>query len=472
MQNFASRRVAETRPSYSKRVADQHHFFESGATRSYAFRVQMLARLHAVITQSEAAITEALHTDLGKPAYETFVGEIQQALFEIDFLRRHLGQWMQAQPVRTPLLYWPGKSYRLFEPKGTALVIAPWNYPFQLSINPIAGAIAAGNTAVLKPSELTPRTSALLAKLIRDHFPPEFLTVVEGGPVETQALLDENWDHIFFTGSTAVGKIIAYRAAEHLTPVTLELGGKSPVIVDGTVSLAKAARRIAWGKFFNAGQTCVAPDYVLVSEDRADALLEALKSSITDFFGADAQNSADYGRIVNARHVRRVAALLEGLNLYHGGKVDIDDRYIEPTLLKNPPLESAIMREEIFGPLLPVLTYKRRQDALDFIRSRPRPLALYVFTSDPSFRAAAIESIPFGGGCVNDTLLHLSIPNLPFGGTGAAGYGQYHGFHSFCAFSHEKGIFEHSLAVDPALRYPPYPRLSRWLRCLFNRTGH
>lgn len=430
--------------------------FNRGKTRPLAFRRQQLEALRRLISENEERLFEALSKDLGKPQVEAYAGEIGFLLEDIGYTLKRLKGWAKPERVKTPLVNAIGKSEVYREPLGVVLVIGPWNYPIQLVLAPLVGALASGNCAVLKPSELTPHCSALVAELVPAYLDPEVVRVVEGGVPETSALLAQRWDHIFFTGSTAVGKIVYQAAAEHLTPVTLELGGKSPCIVDAEVDLETAARRIVWGKFFNAGQTCVAPDYVLCHEKTEGPLLEAMKKAIGEFYGEDPKQSPDLGRIVNERHHARLVALLEGTTPFLGGEHDVSERYLAPTILRDVSPDDAVMREEIFGPILPVLKVGSMDEAIEFVNAREKPLALYVFTSDKAHAAKVLERTSSGGACVNETLSHLAVPELPFGGVGASGMGAYHGSHSFEAFSHRKSVLRRSTWPDVKLRYPPY----------------
>lgn len=449
--------------------AQRAHFL-SGATRSYSFRVEQLRKLKRAIEANEAKVLAALESDMKKPPYEAFVGEVAFLYWDIDHTIKHLKGWMKPRRVKTPLTLMPSSSRILSEPLGQVLIISPWNYPFQLLLAPLVGAMAAGNVAVLKPSELAPATSRVVADLIAATFPPELVAVVEGGVEASQALLARKFDHIFFTGGAGVGKIVAKAAAEHLTPVTLELGGKSPCIVTPDADLAVAARRIAWGKFFNAGQTCVAPDYLLVHRSVKEPLLAAMERCLTEFYGADPKASADLARIISLRHFDRLAGLLGSGKVRIGGQVDREQRYIAPTVVDEVGVEDPVMQEEVFGPILPVLTYESLDEAIGVVRRMPNPLALYLFTNDRATEARVMQDLPFGGGCVNNTLVHLSNPDLPFGGVGSSGIGAYHGKTGFDTFAHQKSVMRTSTRIDPNLRYQPYSgklalikRLMPWL---------
>lgn len=437
-------------------LAEQRAFYETGATRPYAFRAEQLRRLKRAIQAWESQIGAALAADMGKPEFEAFTSEIAFLYWEIDHALKHLKGWMKPRRVGTPMAIMPSRSFILPEPLGQVLIIGPWNYPLMLVLVPLVGAIAAGNTAVLKPSEVAPHTSALMARLIESTFPRSYVAVVEGGADAAQALLARRWDHIFFTGGSAVGKIVARAAAEHLTPVTLELGGKSPCMVDSEVNLAVAARRIAWGKFFNAGQTCVAPDYLLVHRSVKEPFLAALAGQIQEFYGREPKRSPDYARIVSDRHFDRLAALLGEGQVIIGGQLDRASRYIAPTVIDGVQLHHRSMQEEIFGPILPVLTYDHLDQAIATVRKMPNPLALYLFTNNRATEERVLAEVPFGGGCVNNTVVHLSNPNLPFGGRGQSGYGACHGKSGFDTFSHRKPVVKTALFPDIPLRYAPY----------------
>jgi aldehyde dehydrogenase (NAD+) len=375
---------------------------------------------------------------------------------EVKLIRKNVAKWAKPRRASLPLTAMPGKGRVQPEPLGTVLIVAPWNYPVQLLVEPLAAAIAAGNAAVVKPSELAPATSAVLSELLRTYL-DDAVQVVEGGPEVATELLEQRWDHIFFTGSTKIGRIVAEAAAKHLTPVTLELGGKSPAIVHKSANLAVAGRRIAWGKFLNAGQTCIAPDYVLVDESVQDELIEHIRSALHDFYGDDPKASADYARIVNGRHFDRLSGLLDGGGQPAiGGEKDADQRYIAPTVLVDTPADASIMDEEIFGPLLPVLPITSVADAIDRINARPKPLALYVFAADDDAVDAVLERTSSGGVCVNHTLLHITPAELPFGGVGDSGQGRYHGKSGFDTFSNLKSVLRKPTRPDPALLYPPY----------------
>lgn len=448
-------------------LVKQRQFFNTGETREFSYRRKQLLSLRELIHSNEGKILSALRQDLRKPALEAYVGEIGPLYQEINHVLKRLAKWMKPRRAPTPVFQWFGSSWIYPEPLGIVLVIGPWNYPFLLILSPLIGALAAGNCAVVKPSEMAPETSHLIAELLKSRMDPRLVACLEGGSDVSSDLLSEKFDHVFFTGGSRVGKIVMKAAAEHLTPVTLELGGKSPCLVDVRADLATAARRIAWGKFFNAGQTCVAPDYVLVDSRVESRLLELLSSAVDDFFGPDPAESPDYARIVNREHFERVVRLLEsGGRLVKGGVSDKQSRYVAPTIIADVSFDSPLMGEEIFGPILPVLSYQHLDDAIQFVKSRPKPLALYLFTSEREKQARVVSELSFGGACLNDTIIHLANPHLPFGGVGDSGMGAYHGRHSFDTFSHYKSVVRKSFFPDPSFRYPPYANHLELLRKL------
>ncbi|HAY1611395.1 TPA: aldehyde dehydrogenase, partial [Staphylococcus aureus] len=414
-------------------------------------------------------ILEALYTDLGKNKVEAYATEIGITLKSIKNARKELKNWTKTKNVDTPLYLFPTKSYIKKEPYGTVLIIAPFNYPFQLVFEPLIGAIAAGNTAIIKPSELTPNVARVIKRLINETFDANYIEVIEGGIEETQTLIHLPFDYVFFTGSENVGKIVYQAASENLVPVTLEMGGKSPVIVDETANIKVASERICFGKFTNAGQTCVAPDYILVHESVKDDLITALSKTLREFYGQNIQQSPDYGRIVNLKHYHRLTSLLnsEQMNIVFGGHSDEDERYIEPTLLDHVTSDSAIMQEEIFGPILPILTYQSLDEAIAFIHQRPKPLSLYLFSEDENATQRVINELSFGGGAINDTLMHLANPKLPFGGVGASGMGRYHGKYSFDTFTHEKSYIFKSTRLESGVHLPPYKGKFKYIKAFF-----
>lgn len=446
----------------------QRAFFERGATRDVNFRVEQLRKLKAAITKFEPAILAAVKADMKKPEFEAFTSEIALCHEELSHAIKRIGRWSRPKRVRTPIMHFISSSRVITEPVGVVLVIAPWNYPFQLSIAPLVAALAAGNCAIVKPSELAPHTSAIITKLLGETFSPEYVKAIEGGVETTTALLKERFDHIFFTGGTAVGRVVMEAASKHLTPVTLELGGKSPCIVEADFPIEHAARRIVWGKFFNAGQTCVAPDYVLVHKSVKDKLVAKMKDVLREFYGEDPAQSPDYARIINDRHFARLVSYLKTGHALTGGQTRAEERYIAPTLLENAALDSPVMTEEIFGPILPIVAYDKLDEALKLIHERAKPLALYLFTTNSATEARVLGDVQFGGGCVNDTLIHLSTSHLPFGGVGPSGMGAYHGKAGFDLFSHRKSVLKKTAHFDIKLRYAPYsPRKLSLVRRLF-----
>jgi aldehyde dehydrogenase (NAD+) len=445
-------------------VSGLREAFATGRTRSIAWRRRQLNRLGDMLDEHEGRLLQALAKDLGKPEVEAYAGEVGYLKGDVRHTLKHLRSWMKPEKVSTPMLNFKGTSRIHREPLGVVLIIGPWNYPIQLLLAPLIGAIAAGNCALMKPSELTPHSSALVAELVPKYLDPDCFKVVEGGIPETTAVLEQRFDHVFFTGSTRVGKIVMMAAAKHLTPVTLELGGKSPAIVDQECDLEVTARRIAWGKFFNAGQTCVAPDYVLVHRSMEQPLLDALKRSIGEFYGQDPKTSPDFARIVSQTHLKRLVAFLDDGEVVVGGEHDVDERFFAPTVLKGVKEDAPVMSEEIFGPVLPVLAVDGMDEAIAFVNARPKPLALYVFTSDGHTSREVLTRTSSGGACVNDAVSHLVPPDLPFGGVGESGMGAYHGRHSFETFSHRKSVFERVTWLDLKLRYPPYAGAMAWIK--------
>ncbi len=437
-------------------VRGQREFFAGGGTRGLEARAEALENLRRLLREGEAELLGALKTDLGKPETEAYLSEIAFVEGEVALARKKLKSWNRPRRVRTGWLTFPASGMIYPSPYGTTLIIGPWNYPLQLLLAPLVGALAAGNTAVLKPSELAPQTSRTLAGLVRKIFDPQLLAVVEGGAETARQLLGEKFDYIFYTGSSRVGRLVMAAAAENLTPVTLELGGKNPCLLDRGFDLKLAARRIAWGKFFNAGQTCVAPDYLLVPEELEVPLIEELKSAVGSFYGDVPRSSPDYGRIVNEKHLDRLAGLLEGAEVAFGGEIDREERYLAPTVVRKVPEGHSLLDEEIFGPILPVLPYDTLDEALNFVSRRPRPLALYFFSTDRKRQRRVIAETASGGVAVNDTISQILPPTLPFGGVGKSGMGSYHGRASFETFSRRRSVLTRSTRLDPRFRYPPY----------------
>jgi aldehyde dehydrogenase (NAD+) len=439
---------------FSELLTKQRNFFLTGKTKDVGYRIEALTQLDQLIRSHEAELMAALKVDLNKTKFDSYISEIGILLEEIRFTLKHIKEWSGPRKVKTALAQVGSKSYIYPEPYGIALIISPWNYPFQLAIAPLIGAIAAGNCAVLKPSELTPETSKLISELIGKTFPSEYITVVQGDAETTQSLLKEKFDYIFFTGSVAVGKVIMEAAAKHLTPVTLELGGKSPCIVHKDANIKLAAKRIAWGKFINAGQTCVAPDFLYVHQAVKDQFIKEFKDTITDLYSENVFKKGEFTRIVSERHFNRLVTFLDDGKLVHGGRHTIDSLTIEPTVLTDVSWEDPVMKEEIFGPILPVLDYDDEITMINKINERAKPLALYIFSESNEFQDRILNHISFGGGCINDTVFHLSSPYLPFGGVGESGIGAYHGKGSFDVFSHEKSILKQTTRFDLPFRYP------------------
>jgi aldehyde dehydrogenase (NAD+) len=445
----------------------QQAFFDSGATLPYAFRKAQLKRLKQGIKKYEGDILGALHKDMRKHPVEAYGSEVGFLYVEIDHVLDNLARWMRPQEVTSPLEHYPSHSKILRSPLGLTLIIAPWNYPFQLLMGPLIGAIAGGNCAVLKPSELAPATAAVAERLISEIFDPSYIALLQGdGSQVIPALMAYRFDHVFFTGSAAVGKKIMEMAVPHLTPVTLELGGKSPCVVDDRVSLKVAARRIVWGKFWNAGQTCVAPDYVLVHSRVKAALIAAMEQAIVQYYGEDPAQSPDYARIINARRFEVLEDYLQQGRVIHGGKADRSSLYIAPTLMEEVEWTSPLMQEEIFGPILPVIAFNELPEAIQMIRSHPYPLSLYIFSRRASTRKVLEEQLRFGGGCINNTLVHLTNPELPFGGVGYSGMGHYHGRFSFETFTHPKGIMRTGTWLDVPVKYAPFRNKLKYVKML------
>lgn len=439
-------------------LLSMREYFESGATKSYEFRIEQLKRLRDLVTVNINRLHDALYTDLKKSPEESWITETGFLLSEISNAMRNLRSWMKTERTGTNLLNLPSKSYVMREPLGVVLIIGPWNYPLQLLCTPLVGAIAAGNCVMLKPSEFAPATNAVINKIINAAFDKRYVQLSEGdGAVVVPEMMNNFvFDHVFYTGSTSVGKVIYEMAAKNLVPVTLELGGKSPCVVESDANITVSAKRIAMTKFSNAGQMCVAPDYVLVHASRKDELTAALKAVLPKFFGADAFESYDYGRIINLKQFDRLAGYLQQGRILVGGKINRDKLYIEPTIMDNVDLAAPVMKEEIFGPILPVLSFNTMNEGKAIIARNKNPLAFYVFTSTAKKERAWLNDVPFGGGCVNNAAFHLTNHNLPFGGRGYSGSGNYHGRYSYETFSHVKAIMRTPTWFDPAIRYPPF----------------
>lgn len=435
-------------------VESEKHFFRTGVTRGVDFRIDMLKKFRKAIIENDELISAALKADLNKQPFESYMCETGLLLEEINFHIKRLKKWSKIRRVKSGIGQLPGKSYVCPEPYGVVLIMAPWNYPVQLCLMPLVGAISAGNCAVVKPSAYAPESSRVISKLIESAFPTGFVTAVEGGRDANKALLDEPFDYIFFTGSVAVGKTVMEAAAKRLTPVTLELGGKSPIIVDETANLPLAARRIAFGKVLNAGQTCVAPDYLMIEKSVEAPFIEEYKKALADFFPEG--DMSGMVRIINDKHFERVCNILDNSgNVVIGGARDAETRFIEPAVLTGVPIDSPAMQQEIFGPVLPVLPYEKLDDCIDFIRSRPKPLALYIFSENKMNQEKVLNSCSFGGGCINDTVIHLASSHMSFGGVGESGMGSYHGKKSFDTFTHYRSVLKQG-KLDVKLRYFPY----------------
>lgn len=445
-----------TQPDFSNMFADLEAVFESERTMSLAWRAQQLKALERMMVEREQDILDALKADLGKHALEAWSTEISYVAGDAAYCRKNLKKWTKRRKVGTPMVAMPGKSWLQPEPLGVVLIIGAWNYPLQLTLAGLAAAIAAGNCAVLKPSELAPETSAITKRLVEEYLDNDCIKVVEGAVPETTALLELPWDHILYTGGGHVGRIVMAAAVKHLTPVTLELGGKSPCIVMPDADLETTARRIAWGKFTNAGQTCIAPDYVLVDEQTEKKLVPLLKKAVTGMYGDDPQQSDSYGRIVSDRHFERLSGLIDSGEVAIGGETDAATRFIAPTVLTGVSPDSPVMQEEIFGPVLPIVRAESLEDAIRFVRSGDKPLAAYIFTKDQEAEDRFLSKVAAGNTCVNDTMMFMTVHELPFGGVGASGMGNYSGEYGFKTFSHMKPVMKRGWWPDPDLRYAPY----------------
>ena len=447
----------------------QQAFFRSGATRPIAFRKQMLRRLRQTVERREKDIAAALYRDLRKSEFEAFASEIGVFYQEIRHTLRNLSDWMAPQRVPTPLIFFPSSSRIIRDPLGQVLIMGPWNYPFLLIMHPLVSAIAGGNTAFLKPSEQAPHTAAIVEEIIRETFEDEYVAVFQGfGHIVGPGLMEHfHFDHVFFTGNPTVGRSIMELAARQLTPVTLELGGKSPCIVDASADLTQAARKIAWSKLFNAGQTCVAPDYVLVHADIRDAFLEKLKAAFASMTGGDARQAPDFGRLINRKRFDAVSRYLASGTIAYGGQTDADDLFIAPTILTDIDPADPVMQEEIFGPVLPMITWRDRNEVIDWIERNPYPLALYLFAKSREAEDFFVNNVRFGGGCVNNGIIHVGNPDLPFGGVGPSGIGQYHGRSGFETFTRQKSVLKSPTWFDVPLWYPPYKDHLKWVKLLF-----
>ncbi|MEP7705277.1 aldehyde dehydrogenase family protein [Paraglaciecola sp. 25GB23A] len=448
-------------------VKELQHTFSTGRTKDLGWRKNQLTQLKLLLTEHEGEFITALHQDLHKSEQEAWTSEIGFLLSDIDHTLKHLSAWAKPRSVSTPLFVQPGKSYLLPEPLGSVLIIGAWNYPLQLVVAPLVAAIAAGNCAIIKPSELSVSTATLLATLIPQYLDNQAYKVVTGAVKETTELLQQRFDHILYTGGEGVAKIVMRAAAEHLTPVTLELGGKCPCIVDSNTDLSVTASRIAWSKWMNAGQTCVAPDYVVVEKAFVDTFVAALTTKIEAFYGSDAKQSPDYGRIINERHFARLANYLHEQNVIYGGQLDASNKYLGPTIVLSPSADSLVMQEEIFGPILVIVTVDKIQQAIELVNSRPKPLALYLYTKNTGLEQQVLQQTSAGNVGINDGMMFMANPNLPFGGVGNSGMGAYHGQFGFDTFSHLKTVLKRSFLFDVALRYPPFNSTKlNWLKKL------
>ncbi|MDX1754117.1 MAG: aldehyde dehydrogenase family protein [Salinimicrobium sediminis] len=439
-----------------KLLSSQKAFFEAGNSLDVAERISKLRKLKTIIEEKEEEISAALFADFRKPEFETYATETALILSELKFTIKKLKKWAKPKKVKSTYLNFPSKDYIYPQPYGNVLVLAPWNYPFQLSVSPAIGALAAGNTVILKPSEYAPATSQLTKEIFAEVYTEEEVAVILGGVAISEELLKLKWDYVFFTGSVPVGRIVAKAIAPHLTPATLELGGKNPCIIHSSAKIDLAAKRIVWGKFINAGQTCISPDYILIDKKKKTEFTEAVKWEIKAAFGEDPRNSSDYARIINKENFERLQAMLDGQTVITGGQTDATDNYIAPTLLNEPSLDAEVMQDEIFGPILPILSFSDETEIEKIIGHYPDPLALYVFAEDKDFSEKILLKYRFGGGASNDVVVHIANKNLPFGGVGSSGYGGYHGKFSFDTFTHKKSISKRATWIDIPLRYAPY----------------
>ncbi|UYO98830.1 aldehyde dehydrogenase [Oceanotoga sp. DSM 15011] len=437
-------------------IENMRKFFSSNQTKSIEFRINQLEKLKDIIQKNQEKIMVALKDDLNKSFFESYETEIGITLSELTHTIKNLKKWSKPQKVKTPITAFPAKSYIKKVPYGVTLIMSPWNYPFNLTFAPLIGSMAGGNCSLIKVSEYSPRTSQIIEKLINENFNPNYIKVWQGEIEVNKEILNQKFDYIFFTGSTNVGKIVMKAACENLTPLTLELGGKSPCIVDKNTNIDKTAKRIAWGKYLNAGQTCVAPDYLLAHKDIKEELIEKIVYYIEKFYSQDPKQSPDYPRIISSKHFDMLIPLIENSEIYYGGEKDSQEKYISPTIINNVKWTDKIMENEIFGPILPVIVWEDLDYTINLINKRPRPLALYLFTNDKELEEKVLNNIIFGGGVINDTIMHLSNPYLPFGGVGASGMGGYHGKYSFETFTHNMSIMKRGFWPDIKLKYPPY----------------
>lgn len=455
---------------FEQQINQHKRYFDNRATLSLSWRKQQLKQIKKLVIENEQACLSALEKDLAKPSLEAWITEVSYVAGDVDHTLKHLNKWSKKRRVSTPIIAQPGRSYIQPEPQGTILIIGAWNYPLQLILAPLVAAIAAGNCVVVKPSELAPATSSLLAELIPKYLDSQAISVVEGGVTETTALLNISFDHIMYTGNGQVARIIMAAAAKNLTPVTLELGGKSPVFVDKSADLEITAQRLAWGKWMNAGQTCIAPDYVLTTKELMPQLVASLKAQVKQMFGDRIQDSASYGRIINTRHTERIAGYLNTGDIVLGGEFDISDKYVAPTVIVNPELDSPLMTEEIFGAILPIVVIDSFEAAQSFIKQRDRPLAAYLFSKNKAQITQWVNNVSAGNQCINDVMMFNAVADLPFGGTGPSGMGQYSGKSGFDNFSHLKAVLARPFVKDLPVRFAPYTafkfKLLRWIRHL------
>jgi aldehyde dehydrogenase (NAD+) len=455
---------------YSQQLTQHQRYFSSHKTRDLNWRKNQLKQIKLLVNENEQAFLDALKADLGKPALEGWITEVSYVAGDVDHMLKHLDKWTKKRTVSTPLIVQPGKSFVQAEPQGTVLIMGAWNYPLQLVLAPLIAVVAAGNCAIIKPSELAPNIASLLSKLVPQYLDQQAISVIEGGVEETTELLTLPFDHIMYTGNGQVARIVMTAAAKHLTPITLELGGKSPVYIDKSADINITAQRLAWGKWMNAGQTCIAPDYILIAKELMPELVTALKTQITKMFGADVKASDSYGRIINQRHTERIASYMNTGEIVCGGEVDIETNYIAPTIIINPALDSALMTDEIFGAILPIVAVESFEQAKAFIQQRDKPLAAYIFTKDKQQSDSWVEEVSAGSQCINDVIMFNAVPELPFGGIGPSGMGQYSGKAGFDNFSHLKSVLKRPFIKDLPVRFAPYTamkfKLLRWIRHL------
>ena len=450
-----------------KIVSIQRAYFHEGHTLSVQGRIDNLRKLKSAIKDNEIKILDALKSDLGKSHYEGYLTEVGIILDEIDYTIKNIKKWSKPHKVRTSIANMPSKNFVYREPYGVTLIISPWNYPFQLTMAPLIGAIAGGNTAIIKPSRKSANTTKIITSIIESNFDSKFISMIKAGSGGNEEILAQKYDYIFFTGSVAIGKIVMESAAKHLTEVTLELGGKSPCIVDKNTNMELTAKRLTWGKFLNVGQTCVAPDYVFVHKDRKDELISLVKKNITQFFGEDIINSADYGRIIDEAAFDRLVSYIDKDKVVFGGNYVREKKFIEPTIMDNITFDDPVMQSEIFGPIMPIITYENLDEVIKIINSRPKPLALYLFSKDKNNINKVLKNTSSGGMCVNETIMHVASSYLPFGGVGESGMGKYHGKNSFFAFTHEKAVVNKGFAIDVSLRYAPFEGKMKLIKKVF-----